>query len=110
MQKLDAKHEASWSEYWNRSSISMPHSRRTELFCIPHKHLLRLGSATQMGSGMSRVHVGYGANYMWKTANKYNESAHMPPAGLWKNHYTGNDYGWPAYTTDINTQAPYFAV
>ena len=23
--------------------------------------------------------------------------------------YTGNDYGWPAYTTDINTQAPYFA-
>ena len=47
---------------------------------------------------------------MWKTANKYNKSAHMPPAGLWKNHYTGNDYGWPAYTTDINTQAPYFAV
>jgi len=33
----------------------------------------------------------------------------MPAAGLWKNHYTGNDYCWPAYTTDINTQAPYFS-
>eukprot|EP01079_Euglenida_sp_SAG-EU17-18_P002710 gene2710-3365_t len=50
----------------------------------------------------------YGALYMWATSNRANESAHMPPAGLWKNHYTGNDYPWPAYTTDINTQAPYF--
>lgn len=82
--RLKAKHEMSWRDYWNRSAISMPHSRRTELFW-------------------------YGAVYMWKTANLYNETAHMPPAGLWKNHYTGNDYGWPAYTTDINTQAPYFA-
>jgi hypothetical protein len=83
--KLEAAHAASWTEYWARSAISMPSSRRTELFW-------------------------YGALYMWQTANLYNETAHMPPAGLWKNHYTGNDYGWPAYTTDINTQAPYYAV
>jgi len=47
----------------------MPHSRQTELFW-------------------------YGAVYMWGTANRANWTSHMPPAGLWKNHYTGNDYGW----------------
>eukprot|EP01048_Picozoa_sp_COSAG05_P014168 COSAG05_NODE_1579_length_4497_cov_4.735789_3_plen_527_part_00 len=82
--KLEAAHAKWWTEYWSRSSISMPSARRTELFW-------------------------YGAVYMWGTANRANWTAHMPAAGLWKNHYTGNDYGWPAYTTDINTQAPYFA-
>ena len=82
--QLERSHRRWWADYWGKSAISMPHSRRTELFW-------------------------YGAVYMWGTANRANWTSHMPPAGLWKNHYTGNDYGWPAYTTDINTQAPYFA-
>jgi hypothetical protein len=67
--QVERSHRSWWGEYWSKSAISMPHSRRTELFW-------------------------YGAVYMWGTANRANWTSHMPPAGLWKNHYTGNDYGW----------------
>ena len=36
------------------------------------------------------------------------DTTHTPPSGLWHNFYTSDNQGWPGYTTDINTQSPYF--
>ena len=83
---LEAAHSAWWGAYYAKSSITMnTKNRRLEAFW-------------------------YGAQYMWATSSKANWTAHMPPAGLWLNHYTGSDYNWPGYTTDLNTQAPYWAI
>ena len=36
------------------------------------------------------------------------DTTHTPPSGLWHNFYTSDNQGWSGYTTDINTQSPYF--
>ena len=50
----------------------------------------------------------YGTVYMLTITNRVNYTTHTPPSGLWHNFYTSDNQGWPGYTTDINTQSPYF--
>ena len=45
---------------------------------------------------------------MLTITNRVNTTIHLPPSGLWHNLYTSDVQGWPGYTTDINTQSPYF--
>jgi hypothetical protein len=45
---------------------------------------------------------------MLTITNRVNYTTHTPPSGLWHNFYTSDNQGWPGYTTDINTQSPYF--
>lgn len=52
----------------------------------------------------------YGTIYMLAITNRVNATIHTPPSGLWHNFYTSDTQGWPGFTTDINTQAPYFGM
>jgi hypothetical protein len=80
---LRLAHDAWWAAYWDLGGFHMPSALDLEDFW-------------------------YGSAYMWATANRYNETAHLPPPGLWRNTVTGNTVLWSGFTTDLNTVAPYF--
>lgn len=64
IETVRASHNAWWDRYWAKSALSLPTSPDIERFW-------------------------YGALYLWACTERGNYTSHLPPAGLWKNHYTG---------------------
>jgi hypothetical protein len=85
---LKAAHSAWWAEYWEKSGVAF---------------------GLDPAGGLSVAErLWYGTIYMLTVTNRANYTTHTPPSGLWHNFYTADQQGWPGYTTDINTQSPYF--
>ena len=85
---LKSAHRAWWRQYWAASGVA---------FGLDPEGRLSIAER-----------LWYGTVYMLTVTNRANYSTHTPPSGLWHNFYTADQQGWPGYTTDINTQSPYF--
>ena len=85
---LEAAHLGWWKDFWAKSGISL--------------------SLDPDGSMSVAQRFWYGSTYMLAVSNRYNGTKHTPPAGLWRNFYTNDMMPWPEFTTDINTESPYF--
>jgi hypothetical protein len=85
---LEAAHAAWWSQHWAASGVQ---------FALDPDGQLSVAER-----------MWYGTVYMLTVTNRVNYTIHTPPAGLWHNFYTSDTLPWSGYTTDINTQSPYF--
>jgi hypothetical protein len=85
---LKEAHSAWWKQYWSASGVAF--------------------GLDPAGSLSVAERLWYGTVYMLTVTNRANYTTHTPPSGLWHNFYTADQQGWPGYTTDINTQSPYF--
>ena len=85
---LETEHAAWWRRHWSASGVR---------FALNPDGQLSVAER-----------MWYGTVYMLAVTNRVNTTIHTPPSGLWHNFYTSDKQGWPGYTTDINTQSPYF--
>jgi hypothetical protein len=89
LESLTTAHNAWWTRYWKEKSGVQ--------FGLDPDGKLSIAER-----------LWYGTMYMLTITNRANYTTHTPPSGLWHNFYTADQQGWPGYTTDINTQSPYF--
>ena len=85
---LTSAHRAWWKRHWSTSGVKF--------------------GLDPDGKMSVAERMWYGTCYMLTVTNRVNYTTHTPPSGLWHNFYTSDGEGWPGYTTDINTQSPYF--
>jgi hypothetical protein len=86
--RLETEHAEWWRRHWAASGVHFS---------------LNPGGQLSVAEQMW-----YGTVYMLAATNRVNTTIHTPPSGLWHNFYTSDLQGWPGFTTDINTQSPYF--
>ena len=86
--RLEAEHAGWWRRHWSASGVQL--------------------ALNPDGQQSVAERMWYGTIYVLAVTNRVNTTIHTPPSGLWHNFYTSDAQGWPGFTTDINTQSPYF--